>query len=69
MRARLDELVSSALQQGAAVPAFTCYDFTTAMAVVGAAEETGRGVILLVAPKTAATSATAAKAASFGSTG
>jgi tagatose 1,6-diphosphate aldolase GatY/KbaY len=43
------------LQQGSAVPAFTCYDFTTALAVVGAAEESGRGVILLVAPKTAAT--------------
>ncbi|MBT2520328.1 class II fructose-bisphosphate aldolase [Arthrobacter sp. ISL-28] len=55
MRAQLDELVGSALQQGAAVPAFTCYDFTTALAVVGAAEEAGRGVILLVAPKTAAT--------------
>jgi tagatose 1,6-diphosphate aldolase GatY/KbaY len=55
MRARLDELVGSALQQGAAVPAFTCYDFTTALAVVSAAEGTGRGVILLVAPKTAAT--------------
>lgn len=55
MRARLDELVSSALQHGSAVPAFTCYDFTTALAVVAAAEEAGRGVILLVAPKTAAT--------------
>ncbi|MCE3244361.1 MAG: fructose-bisphosphate aldolase, partial [Arthrobacter sp.] len=55
MRARLDEIVGSALQQGSAVPAFTCYDFTTAMAVVSAAEEAGRGVILLVAPKTAAT--------------
>ncbi|WP_426975748.1 class II fructose-bisphosphate aldolase [Pseudarthrobacter sp. O4] len=55
MRARLDHLVSSALQQGSAVPAFTCYDFTTALAVVGAAEEAGRGAILLVAPKTAAT--------------
>ena len=55
MRARLDHLVVSALQQGAAVPAFTCYDFTTALAVVEAAEEAGRGVILLVAPKTAAT--------------
>jgi tagatose 1,6-diphosphate aldolase GatY/KbaY len=55
MRARLDHLVTSALQQGSAVPAFTCYDFTTALAVVGAAEESGRGVILLVAPKTAAT--------------
>lgn len=55
MRARLDHLVVSALQQGAAVPAFTCYDFTTALAVVEAAEEAGRGAILLVAPKTAAT--------------
>ncbi|MFY9636758.1 MAG: class II fructose-bisphosphate aldolase [Cellulosimicrobium cellulans] len=56
MRTRLDQLVTTALQQGSAVPAFTCYDFTTALAVVGAAEEAGRGVILLVAPKTAATS-------------
>jgi tagatose 1,6-diphosphate aldolase GatY/KbaY len=55
MRARLDHLVVSALQQGAAVPAFTCYDFTTALAVVEAADEAGRGAILLVAPKTAAT--------------
>ncbi|KSU75831.1 tagatose 1,6-diphosphate aldolase GatY/KbaY [Pseudarthrobacter enclensis] len=55
MRTQLDQLVTSALQQGSAVPAFTCYDFTTALAVVGAAEESGRGVILLVAPKTAAT--------------
>ncbi len=55
MRARLDHLVVSALQQGSAVPAFTCYDFTTALAVVEAAEATGRGAILLVAPKTAAT--------------
>ncbi len=54
MRIRLDELVGSALEQGLAVPAFTCYDFTTALAVVAAAEESGRGVILLVAPKTAA---------------
>ncbi len=56
MRTRLDHLVTSALQQGSAVPAFTCYDFTTALAVVAAAEESGRGVILLVAPRTAATS-------------
>ncbi len=55
MHTRLDHLVTSALQQGSAVPAFTCYDFTTALAVVGAAEDSGRGVILLVAPKTAAT--------------
>ena len=56
MRTRLDHLVTSALQQGSAVPAFTCYEFTTALAVVGAAEDAGHGVILLVAPKTAATS-------------
>ncbi|MGX1162696.1 tagatose 1,6-diphosphate aldolase GatY/KbaY [Arthrobacter sp. SLBN-100] len=55
MRTRLDHLVTAALQHGSAVPAFTCYDFTTALAVVAAAEEAGRGVILLVAPKTAAT--------------
>lgn len=55
MRTRLDHLVTAALQQGSAVPAFTCYDFTTALAVVGAAEDAGRGAILLVAPKTAAT--------------
>jgi tagatose 1,6-diphosphate aldolase GatY/KbaY len=55
MRARLDHLVVSALQQGAAVPAFTCYDFTTALAVVEAAEASGRGAILLVAPKKAGT--------------
>jgi tagatose 1,6-diphosphate aldolase GatY/KbaY len=54
MRAQLDELVVSALKRGSAVPAFTCYDFTTALAVVSAAEEAKRGVILLVAPKTAA---------------
>jgi tagatose 1,6-diphosphate aldolase GatY/KbaY len=55
MRTRLDTLVGTALQHGSAVPAFTCYDFTTALAVVGAAEQAGRGAILLVAPKTAAT--------------
>jgi len=56
MRTRLDLLVTSALQRRSAVPAFTCYDFTTALAVVGAAEDAGHGVILLVAPKTAGTS-------------
>jgi tagatose 1,6-diphosphate aldolase GatY/KbaY len=55
MRTRLDTQVSAALQQGSAVPAFTCYDYTPALAVVGAAEAAGRGAILLVAPKTAAT--------------
>lgn len=54
MRARLDELVTGSLRRGEAVPAFTCYDFATATAVVEAAEEAGRGIALLVAPKTAA---------------
>ncbi len=53
MRTKLDHLVTSALASGSAVPAFTCYDFTTALAVVSAAEEARLGVILLVAPKTA----------------
>ncbi len=55
MRVALHQLVNSALASGSAVPAFTCYDFTTAMAVVSAAEEARLGVILLVAPKTAST--------------
>ncbi|MFW0775486.1 class II fructose-bisphosphate aldolase [Paenarthrobacter nitroguajacolicus] len=55
MRTNLHQLVNSALLSGSAVPAFTCYDFTTALAVVGAAEEARLGVILLVAPKTAST--------------
>ncbi|AIY03400.1 putative aldolase [Arthrobacter sp. PAMC 25486] len=50
----MDTLVNGALVDGAAVPAFTCYDFTTALAVVEAAEAMEHGVILLVAPKTAA---------------
>ncbi|MCF3139878.1 class II fructose-bisphosphate aldolase [Paenarthrobacter sp. AR 02] len=55
MRASLDSMVASALASRSAVPAFTCYDFTTALAVVSAAEEARLGVILLVAPKTAST--------------
>jgi tagatose 1,6-diphosphate aldolase GatY/KbaY len=55
MRTRLDDLVTAALQRDSAVPAFTCYDFTTALAVVAAAEEANLGTILMVAPKTAAT--------------
>ncbi len=54
LRARLDEVTAGELALGGAVPALTCYDFTTALAVVGAAEDAGRPVILLVAPKTAA---------------
>lgn len=54
MRARLNEVAAERLSAGSAVPAFTCYDFTTALAVVAAAEDLRLPVILLVAPKTAA---------------
>ncbi|WP_077488351.1 class II fructose-bisphosphate aldolase [Sinomonas mesophila] len=61
MRSRLDDVVAASLLGGGAVPAFTCYDFATATAVVEAAEtaaeEAGLGVVLNVAPKTAATRA------------
>lgn len=57
MRARLDDLILGRLSEGAAVPALTCYDFTTALGVIAAAEEYGQGVVLLVTPKTAATHA------------
>lgn len=53
MRTRLDSLVTAVHARGGAVPAFTCYDFTTALALVSAAEDCGEGIILLVAPKTA----------------
>lgn len=54
MRTSLNTLVTDSLVFGNAVPAFTCYDFTTARAVVAEAGSAGHGVILLVAPKTAA---------------
>jgi tagatose 1,6-diphosphate aldolase GatY/KbaY len=54
MRTQLDVIVGAALARQAAVPAFTCYDFTTAVAVVEAAEAADAAVILLVAPKTMA---------------
>lgn len=54
MRAQLDVIAAAALARRAAVPAFTCYDFTTAIAVVEAAEAAAAAVILLVAPKTMA---------------
>lgn len=56
MRSNLDTLVAAARARGGAVPAFSCYDFTTALALVAAAEEAGAGIILLVAPKTASAS-------------
>ncbi|WP_427015467.1 class II fructose-bisphosphate aldolase [Pseudarthrobacter sp. P1] len=55
MRARMNDLAAKALARGGAVPAFTCYDFSTALAVVAAAESAGQSVVLNVAPKTAAT--------------
>ncbi|NQX13924.1 class II fructose-bisphosphate aldolase [Microbacteriaceae bacterium VKM Ac-2855] len=50
----MDELIEERQLTGGAVAALTCYDFTTALAVVDAAEQLERGVILLVTPKTAA---------------
>lgn len=50
----LASVVAARLADGAAVPALTCYDFTTAQAVVGAAETAGFPVVLLVAPASAA---------------
>lgn len=49
----MNQMVAEALAAGHAVPAFTCYEFTTALAVVAEAEAQQRAVILNVAPKTA----------------
>jgi tagatose 1,6-diphosphate aldolase GatY/KbaY len=48
VRASFRRLVSEAAARGAAVGAFTCYNLETATGVLRAAEERGRGVILLV---------------------
>ncbi|MGH3654867.1 class II fructose-bisphosphate aldolase [Glutamicibacter sp.] len=53
----MNQMVSQAIAAGHAVPAFTCYDFTTALAVVAEAEAQGRAVILNVAPKAAGSTA------------
>ncbi|MFB0836151.1 class II fructose-bisphosphate aldolase [Arthrobacter halodurans] len=51
------DITRDALARGAAVPAVACYDFTTALGVVAAAESAGSPVVLLVPPKTAGTTA------------
>jgi tagatose 1,6-diphosphate aldolase GatY/KbaY len=53
VRARLSDMTAAARAEGTALAAITCYDLTTATAVVAAAEDTGRPVILLVSPSTA----------------
>lgn len=53
----MNQMVAEAIAAGQAVPAFTCYDFTTALAVVAEAENQGRAVILNVAPKSAGSTA------------
>lgn len=53
----MKQLVAEAIAAGHAVPAFTCYDFTTALAVVAEAEAQQRAVILNVAPKAAGSTA------------
>ncbi|MFJ2350642.1 class II fructose-bisphosphate aldolase [Glutamicibacter sp. NPDC087673] len=53
----MNQMVAQAVAAGHAVPAFTCYDFTTALAVVAEAEAQDCAVILNVAPKSAASTA------------
>jgi ketose-bisphosphate aldolase len=45
------DLLAEARSRGSAVGAFTCYNLETAVGVLRAAEEAGRGVILLVSEK------------------
>ncbi|TIC80231.1 class II fructose-bisphosphate aldolase [Nocardioides sp. GY 10127] len=47
-------LVTERLERGGAVAAIACYDFTTALGAVAAAEAAGRPLILLVPPVVAA---------------
>jgi tagatose 1,6-diphosphate aldolase GatY/KbaY len=51
MRASFAELLANAARRQAAVGAFTCYNLETATGVLEAAEQRGRGVILLVSEK------------------
>jgi len=51
VRASFADLLAEAGARGAAVGAFTCYNLETAFGVVRAAEERGRGVILLLGEK------------------
>ena len=53
----MNQMAAQAIAAGHAVPAFTCYDFTTALAVVAEAEAQDRAVILNVAPKAAGSTA------------
>ncbi len=48
MRARFSELLAEAAVREGAVGAFTCYNLETAIGALRAAEERGRGTILLV---------------------
>ncbi|WP_457253630.1 class II fructose-bisphosphate aldolase [Pedococcus sp. P5_B7] len=50
MRSSLHDVARQQLAQGAAVPAITCYDASTAVSVVEAAETAGFPVVLLVPP-------------------
>lgn len=54
MRSRLSELLAEARRRGRAVCAFTCYDLEQAAGVLLAAEERGRGVVLLVSERSLA---------------
>lgn len=50
MRASLADLLADASARGAAVGSFTAYNLETAAGVLRAAEERGRGVVLLLSP-------------------
>jgi ketose-bisphosphate aldolase len=50
VRASFSELLVDATRRRAAVGAFTCYNLETAVGVLGAAEEAGTGVILMISP-------------------
>ncbi|MFQ6330960.1 class II fructose-bisphosphate aldolase [Nocardia sp. CWNU-33] len=54
MRARLPDLAREQRRRRAALPAFTCYDLTTAIGVVTAAEAARCPVVLLVSSTSAA---------------
>jgi ketose-bisphosphate aldolase len=49
---RFVALLAAAQARGGAVGAFTCYDLETALGVVEACEEAGRGGVILIAPST-----------------
>ncbi|MDM4763007.1 class II fructose-bisphosphate aldolase [Galbitalea sp. SE-J8] len=54
MRSNVAEIAADALDARSAAPALTAYDTTSALGAIHAAEDAGLGIILLVAPRSAA---------------